>query len=163
MIGGPNMENLQAVAIKKLEERGVTIHDMALLVYDLQKKYAPDLTIEDCENMVEHVLGKREVIHTVLTGIALDVATEHDLLDPEINQIIKSDEPLYGIDEILALSIANVSGSIALTNFGYVDKTKPGIIGVLDKLGKDQKQCHTFLDDIVGAIVSASVSRIAHK
>lgn len=157
------MKNLQEVAIKKLEERGVSIHDMALLVYDLQYKYSPNLTMEECEHMVEHVLGKREVIHTVLTGIALDIATEKDLLDPEINEIIKNDEPLYGIDEILALSIANVSGSIALTNFGYVDKTKPGIIGVLDDLGKERKACHTFLDDIVGAIVAASVSRIAHK
>ena len=35
---------------------------------------------------------------------------------------------VYGIDEILALSIVNIHGSIALTNFGYADKLKPGII-----------------------------------
>ncbi len=74
--------------------------------------------------------------------------------------MIENDEPLYGCDEILALSIVNVFGSIGLTNFGYIDKMKPGILEVLnDKTGK---QKNTFLDDIVGAIAASASSRIAH-
>ena len=42
------------------------------------------------------------------------------------------DEALFGIDEILALSIVNLYGSIGFTNYGYVDKVKPGIIKNLD-------------------------------
>ncbi|MFW6272649.1 MAG: phosphatidylglycerophosphatase A, partial [bacterium] len=71
--------------------------------------------------------------------------------------------PLYGIDEILVLSIVNVYGSIGFTNFGYVDKLKPGIIGTLDEAGKASNKCNTFLDDIVGAIAAAAASSIAHN
>jgi phosphatidylglycerophosphatase A len=56
-----------------------------------------------------------------------------------------------------------MNGSIALTNFGYLDKLKPGIIGFIDKEGKTGVRCHTFLDDIVCAIASSAVSRMAHN
>nr|HPK29171.1 phosphatidylglycerophosphatase A [Bacilli bacterium] len=79
-----------------------------------------------------------------------------------LQTIIASDYGLYGIDEILALSIVNVYGSIGSTNFGYVDKVKPGIIGELDKK-TNGKVVNTFLDDIVGAIAAAAASSIAHK
>ena len=50
-----------------------------------------------------------------------------------------------GIDEVLAYGICNLYGSIALTNYGYIDKCKPGII---EKLNRDHAvNCHTFLDD----------------
>ncbi|EGD50017.1 phosphatidylglycerophosphatase A, partial [Thermoanaerobacter ethanolicus JW 200] len=62
-----------------------------------------------------------------MTGIALDKLAEKDMLEEPLLSILKKDEPLYGIDEILALSITNVYGSIGLTNFGYLDKVKPGI------------------------------------
>jgi phosphatidylglycerophosphatase A len=155
--------NLKEIAIEKLNKRGVTIDDMAALALEVQSKYNNDLTIEDCRAALLMVLEKREVTHAILTGIAIDEAVEKKLFDPEINDIILEDKPLYGIDEILALSIVNVYGSIALTNFGYLDKLKPGIIGVVDKYGKHNNGCSTFLDDIVGALVAATISRIAHK
>ena len=155
--------NLKQIAIEKLNKRGVTLEQMAQLALELQIKYDSSLTIKDCLNALEMVLEKREVTHAILTGIAIDEAVEKNLFDEEINSIIKDDKPLYGIDEILALSIVNVYGSIALTNFGYLDKLKPGIVGEVDKLGKEKNGCSTFLDDIVGALVAATVSRIAHK
>lgn len=155
--------NLKQIAIEKLNKRGVTLEQMAQLALELQIKYDSSLTIKDCLNALEMVLEKREVTHAILTGIAIDEAVEKNLFDEEINSIIKEDKPLYGIDEILALSIVNVYGSIALTNFGYLDKLKPGIVGAVDKLGKEKNGCSTFLDDIVGALVAATVSRIAHK
>ncbi len=132
-------------------------------MYKLQYKYLDKLTIEDCIDSVSNVIAKREVINAVLTAIAIDEAVEKNLLDEPINSIIKNDDSLYGIDEILPLSIVNIYGSIAFTNFGYLDKIKYGIIGKLDKLGKEKKQCHTFLDDIVCAIASSAASRLAHK
>ena len=42
-----------------------------------------------------------------------------------LNDILSEDEPLYGVDEILALSIVSVYGSIGFTNYGYIDKVKP--------------------------------------
>jgi phosphatidylglycerophosphatase A len=159
---GGKME-LKKLAIEKLEERGATIEKMASLALELQKSYDPNLTLEDCKEALLMVLEKREVTHAVLTGIAIDLAVENKVFDEHISKIIKEDKPLYGIDEILALSIVNVYGSIALTNFGYLDKLKPGIVGEIDMLGKQNGGCSTFLDDIVGALVAATVSRIAHK
>jgi phosphatidylglycerophosphatase A len=62
---------------------------------------------------------------------------------------------------VLALSIVNVYGSIGFTNFGYVDKIKPGCLKRLNDKNGHQK--HTFLDDIAGAIAAAASSRIAHR
>ncbi|MFA5470884.1 MAG: phosphatidylglycerophosphatase A [Acholeplasmataceae bacterium] len=150
-------------ALSKLEERGVKLEDIAEITYDLQKKYIPDLTIDYCLNHVEKVLKKREVQHAVLTGIELDILAEKGLLSEPLASMLLNDYGLYGIDEIMALSIVNVYGSIGFTNFGYVDKLKPGIIGKLDKEGKAKDKCNTFLDDIVGAMAAAAASSIAHR
>ncbi|QIB26355.1 phosphatidylglycerophosphatase A family protein [Caloranaerobacter azorensis] len=144
-----------------LKERGVTIEDMANLVYELQKDYA-DISIETAIFNIEKVLSKREVQNAILTGIQLDILAEKNLLKEPLLSMIKKDEPLYGIDEILALSITNVYGSIGFTNYGYIDKMKFGIIGKLDKLGKTTDKVNTFLDDLVGGIVAAACARIAH-
>lgn len=153
---------LRDIAINKLKARGVEISDISPIVYELQKKYSNDLTNEKCEEAILKVLEKKEVVYTILTGIAIDELAEQGHLN-DIGKIINNDEPLYGIDEILALSIINIHGSIALTNFGYLDKVKPGIIGKIDQLSKEGKVCHTFLDDIICAIVSSAASRIAHE
>ncbi len=161
MIGGLKMD-LKEIAISKLQERGVSINSIALIVYDIQKEYIKDIDINKCEETIYAILNKREVINAILTGIAIDEGVEKGIFDDHIYKIIMEDQGLYGIDEILALSIVNIYGSIALTNFGYVDKCKPGIIGVIDKEGKSTDKCHTFLDDIVGAIAAAAISRLAH-
>ena len=150
------------LAINKLKERGVSLHDIAEITFKIQQNYQ-NVTIEDCLENVNEVISKSETIYTILTGIAIDEAVEKKYFDPEINHVINTDEGLYGLDEILALSIVNMNGSIALTNFGYLDKTKLGIIGKLDKLGKENDACHTFLDDIVCAIAASAASRIAHS
>jgi phosphatidylglycerophosphatase A len=128
---------------------------------DLQKDYYEDLTIEICLENIDAVLSKREIIHAIITGIAIDELTEKKLLPEPLQSIVAADEGLYGIDEILPLSIVNVYGTIGLTNFGYLDKEKIGIIKELDT--KKGEACHTFLDDIVAAIAAASASRIAHS
>lgn len=142
-----------------LTSRGVTIDDIAELVYFLQVKYHPNLTLEICKENVQSVLSKREVHNAILTGIELDRLAENDMLSEPLLGLIKRDEGLYGIDEIIAFAIVNVYGSIGFTNYGYIDKLKPGI---LKKLNNGGPQCNTFLDDIVGAIAAAASSRLAH-
>ncbi|NLN50491.1 MAG: phosphatidylglycerophosphatase A [Acholeplasmataceae bacterium] len=148
---------------ERLAERGVIPLDIAKLTLDLQKPYLENVTIELCLEHVDKVLLKREVQHAILVGIELDVLAEKNLLSEPLLTLVKSDYGLFGIDEILALSIVNVYGSIGLTNFGYVDKLKPGIIGVLDDEGKKEGRCNTFLDDIVGAIAASAASSLAHR
>ncbi|MEG0290319.1 MAG: phosphatidylglycerophosphatase A [Erysipelotrichaceae bacterium] len=142
-------------------ERGVTIQDIADCVMFLQKKYLPELTNKHCLAAIDTVLHKREVQHAILTGIYLDRAAENQSMDDlDLRDILMNDSALYGIDEVLAYGICNLYGSIALTNYGYIDKIKPGIIEVLNRKGE---QCNTFLDDIVGAIAAAAASKIAHN
>lgn len=144
-----------------LEKRGVALPQIAQVVLEIQKGYYPELTLEECLSGVDAVLKKREVQHAILTGIAVDMLAEEKKLPEPLQSIVAKDDFLFGVDEILALSITNVYGSIGLTNFGYLDKTKPLIIGKLNahKTG----QCHTFLDDLVAAIAAAAASRIAHS
>jgi len=153
--------NTKAKALELLNSRGVTIQDIAELVYFLQKKYHPHLTMEECVENVNAVLSKREVQNAVLTGIQLDILAEKKQLEEPLQSIIATDEGLYGVDEILAFSIVNVYGSIGFTNYGYIDKLKPGILKYLND--KSTGLCNTFLDDIVGAIAAAASSRLAHR
>lgn len=155
--------NLKKIAIKKLKERGVDIKKLSKLIYEMQKEYNPKINIKDCDKAINNILNKREVTHTILTGIAIDECIENKTFDKCLHNIINEDNSLYGIDEIIALSIVNIYGSIALTSFGYLDKTKPGIIGIIDKKGKENNCCNTFLDDIVCAIVAAGCGKIAHQ
>ncbi|MBS4190690.1 phosphatidylglycerophosphatase A [Bacillus sp. FJAT-49705] len=152
---------IEQTARKWLRDRGVEIEDIAKLVYFLQEKYHPNLKMENCVENVERVLSKREVQNAILTGIQLDLLAENKQLLEPLQNVIEIDEGLYGVDEVLALSIVNVYGSIGFTNFGYIDKLKPGILKDLND--KSSGKCHTFLDDIVGAIAAAASSRLAHR
>ncbi|PKG23605.1 phosphatidylglycerophosphatase A family protein [Niallia nealsonii] len=156
-----DMDLTEKTARQWLHERGVEIRDIADLVYILQEKYHTNLEMSDCIENVERVLSKREVQNAILTGIQLDVLAEKKMLEQPLQSIIEVDEGLYGVDEVLAFSIVNVYGSIGFTNYGYVDKLKPGILKKLND--KSTGKCHTFLDDIVGAIAAAASSRLAHR
>ncbi|SDM13861.1 phosphatidylglycerophosphatase A family protein [Sediminibacillus halophilus] len=152
---------LEQKARSWLVERGVTMDDIADLVYYLQNKYHENLTLEECKHHVDRVLSKREIQNAILTGIQLDVLAEQKKLEEPLQHTIEIDESLYGVDEIIAFSIVNVYGSIGFTNYGYIDKQKPGILKKLND--KSTGECHTFLDDIVGAIAAAASSRLAHS
>ena len=156
-------EDLFFAAKEALEKRGVDLNELAVLVYEAQKKHSSDITKEIALQNIEAVLKKREVQHAVLTGIALDIAAEKGLLEGPILNIIERDDGLYGVDETLALSITDCYGSIAKSNFGNFDINKPGIIGVFNDRGAKPGEVHTFLDDILCALVAAACSRYAHQ
>lgn len=145
-----------------LNKRGVTLEDIADCVVFLQKDYVQGLNRDMVLESVQRVLQKREVQQAVLTGIAIDLQVEKkEFCNEQIVRIIQEDYGLYGIDEVLAYGICNLYGSIALTNYGYIDKVKPGIIGRLNE--PHDGVCNTFLDDLVGAIAAAAASRFAHN
>lgn len=146
---------------KLLQSRGVNMRDIAELTYELQNDHLPDLTIEDCIIHIEHVLKKREVQNAVLTGIQIDILAENKQLLSPLQEMVERDEGLYGIDETLSIAILNVYGSIGLTNYGYIDKIKPGILRDLNN--HTDGQINTFLDDLVGAIAASAAARLAHN
>lgn len=145
-----------------LNKRGVTIHDLSKLVYNLQKPYNSKLTTEDCKEHVLGVLRKQQTYHTIELCYKIDKGVENEDFGKQFNSIVGNDEGLYGLDETLNTSISKMYGMIAITNFGYLDKAKPGIIGKLDS-DHEGNRCNTFIDDTVCAIVAAACSRLAHN
>ncbi len=139
------------------------MRDLATLVRRLQLPYIPGLTLAECTESVEAVLAKREVCNALLTGIALDELAERDGLPEPLQGAVLHDDPLFGIDEVLALAVVNIYGSIGFTNFGYLDKVKPGVVGVVDRAGHAPGRSNTFLDDLIAAIAAAAAARIAHR
>lgn len=144
-----------------LERRGVTMLDVAKIVYEMQLPYNPGLEMAHCIESVEGVLRKRELQHAILVGIELDELAEQGKLSEPLLQIVRSDEGLFGVDETIALGAVFTYGSIAVTTFGHLDKNKTGIINELDT--KKGGAVHTFLDDLVASIAASASSRIAHR
>lgn len=155
-------KDLKGVVVDWLAQRGVALADIAAVVLELQDQFHDNLTMAACLESVEAVVAKREVQHALLTGIALDMAAEAGAVPEPLLTILRRDDSLYGVDEVLALAITNVYGSIGMTNFGYLDKTKLGIIGTLNNR-QQPGQVHTFLDDMVAGIAAAAAARLAHN
>ena len=158
------MKSYQEKAIEMLKDRGVTIQDIVDCVFYLQKDYNANLDNGILTNSVLKVLEKREVQYALMTAIELDVNAEKNrYLHKVLEEIVKNDLGLFGTDEVLAYGICNLYGSIALTNFGFLDKQKFGVVARLNDEGKKEGVCHTFLDDMVAAIAAAAASRFAHS
>ncbi len=144
-----------------LKRRGVTIEEIAKIVFEMQYPYNKGLTIEHCIKSIESVLKKREMQHAILVGIELDELAEKKLLSSPLQEIVEADEGLFGVDETIALGSVFTYGSIAVTTFGHLDKNKIGLISKLDtKVGEG---IHTFLDDLVASIAASAASRLAHR
>ena len=156
--------SLKKEVIALLQSRGVSLDEIVDCVYFLQQEYHENLDKKILMESVLSVLDKREVQFALMTAIELDVMTEKKRFENKnLEAVIARDEGLFGTDEVLAYGICNLYGSIALTNFGFIDKQKYGVVARLNEEGKQGLKCHTFLDDMVGAIAAAAASRFAHS
>ncbi len=145
-----------------LLERGVKIEDIADIAYQQQAKYSANVKYSDCMESVEKILSLRDVFHLLQLGVEIDRLTEEGMFKGPIQDIMRYDLGVFGVDEILGIDIARLYGSIGQTNFGDIDVNKPGVVNRLNEEGKDLKgRCHTFLDDIVGSIAAAASTRVA--
>ncbi|WKA57545.1 phosphatidylglycerophosphatase A [Planococcus shenhongbingii] len=154
-------EEITKATLDALERRGVRSEEIAKIVLEMQLPYNEGLTIDHCIESVESVLRKREMQHALLVGIELDELAEQGKLSRPLQQIVGSDEGLFGVDEMIGLGAVLTYGSIAVTTFGHLDKNKVGIIRKLDtKIGG---HVHTFLDDLVASVAACASARIAHR
>ena len=95
-------------------------------------------------------------------GAEIDRLTDEKQIKGPIYDILKQDLGMFGIDELFGLELAGMYGTIGKTNFGDIDVNKPLVIDRLNGEGKeDGGLCHTFMDDIVGAIAAAASTRVA--
>lgn len=144
-----------------LKKRGVTIDDIAQITQAQQAKYYPNIEYQLCYASVERVLTLRDVFHHVQFSAEVDRLVEEGRFKGPIQDILYHDLGVFGIDETLGLDVAGFYGTIGQTNFGDIDVNKPGIVHHLNEEGKKEGVCHTFLDDIVGAIAAAASTRVA--
>ena len=155
-------DNYQVV-VDLFEKHGVNLKDIAVLVQAGQADYIPELTIDVSLDSVKHVLRKTEVQDAVMTGIALDDLAAAGALPEPLASRIKTDHKTYGTDENMVMAILGVYGTISWTNFGFLDRTKPGVIGQLNDIQKNGGRVNTFIDDLVAAVAAAAEARIAHE
>lgn len=147
---------------EKLLERGVKVEEIAEVAYHQQRRYNPQIEYRMCLESVEKILSLRDIFHLLQLGAEIDRLTEEGLFKGPIQTIMEYDLGVFGVDEIFGLDIARLYGAIGQTNFGDIDVNKTGVVARLNSEGKDEgKTCHTFLDDIVGAIAAAASTRVA--
>lgn len=150
-----------------LETRGVTFRDIEADIIQGQAAYHEYSPYEAHEALMK-VLSKMEVQNAFLVGMELDkLATQQSLSSP-LQTLLEEDEPNFGIDEEIALGVAGLYGSIAKSNFGYLDKAKVGSVGVINEVGKHFKKTGegyvtTMLDDMVAAVIASSEAYLAKK
>ena len=146
--------------VERLQERGVTIDDLVNLTFKMQEEFISKLTHEECREAVIDVMHKREFLNNAMVGLELDRLPEDNRVAEPLAAIIKNDAGVFGVDEALALQIAELYGTIGVTNFGYLDRVKSGIIKQFDT---DSGHVNTFIDDLLGAIVAAACGKLAHQ
>ena len=147
---------------EQFEKRNIYISDMAELVFDSQRRHIEGLAYEDAVRAVDAVMKKREVRHALLVALALDNLAMDNALPEPLQTIVAEDQPLFGVDEDIAVATSGLNGSIATTNYGHLDVSKPGIVGRLNQDQKDGKMITTFLDDMISAITAQAMGKLAH-
>ena len=148
--------------IKTLQERTVSVEEIAEIAFRQQSKWTDDVSMADCVDSVEKILSLRDVFHLVQLGAEIDRLTDEKLFKGPIQDVLAQDLGMFGIDELFGLELAGMYGTIGKTNFGDIDVNKPLVVDRLNGAGKEEHgMCHTFLDDIVGAIAAAASTRVA--
>ncbi|HKL61442.1 MAG TPA: phosphatidylglycerophosphatase A [Acholeplasma sp.] len=154
-------EEMTKLSIEALKSRGVEVDDIASIAYQQQARYTDNIKMDVCRESVLKLLSLRDIFHHVLLAVELDKMAEKKLFEGPIQDIIEQDLGLFGVDEVLGLDVAHIYGVIGMTNFGDIDVNKHGIVAKLNDDGKKEGVCHTFLDDIVGAIAASASTRVA--
>jgi phosphatidylglycerophosphatase A len=148
--------------LQLLQSRGVKLDDMVEILDHLQRPYNPDMERSLCQENIIAVLRKQQTFHAIQLAIKIDTAVEQGEFSEQYNHTVGNDEGLFGVDESVATAIPLMYGTIAITNFGFLDKEKIGIISELDSDHSEGK-CNTFIDDIVCGVVAAACGRLAHN
>ncbi len=146
--------------VERLESRGVELRELSNLAYEMQKDFAELGTPDEYYEALIDVLHKRELLNDAMVALELDRLAQTNQLAEPLLSIVKNDAGVFGADEALALGIANIYGTIGVTNYGYLDRVKKDVIKRFDE---NDDQVATFIDDILGAIVAAVCGKMAHR
>lgn len=149
---------------KRFKELGITSHDMAMIVINEQEKYNPGLTFDQVNNAIESIISKREIQHALVTALSIDELADKKQLPEPFQFMIEEDNPLYGVDEAIAIVSSLMYGTISNSNWGYLDKSKPGIVGYLNDLQKKENgHVTTMTDDMISMIIAGAEAKVSHN
>lgn len=155
-------EEMLKMNVETLKERTVSVEEIAEVAYRQQSKWSNNISLQQCIDSVEKILSLRDCFHILQLGAEIDRLTDEGMFKGPIQEILKVDLGMFGIDELFGLELAGMYGTIGKTNFGDIDVNKPLVVDRLNGDGKHEGgMCHTFLDDIVGAIAAAASTRVA--
>lgn len=135
-----------------IRRHGATLDDLVEAAFEL---YVGDAEGDAIQELKERF---RELLERNLRdpNIALLIAAAHlldDVLESRPDCIFQGDDDPEALvaDELIGMSIAEyIGGKKALFNFIRYDKAKPGVIARLPP----------FMDDAVGALVAATMTRL---
>lgn len=145
-------------------KHGITLEQIAKITVDLQQRFLPNISVEKVVPVINNMLNKDEVQDVIILGFTLDDLAERDLLPEPLLTKVRRDEGSFGIDELLVSGIYSLYGTISVTNFGYADRIKSGLIGEIDAKGKASFDVSTtFQDDIIGALATGACGYFAHN
>lgn len=147
----------------RFHELGISRYELAKETLKEQARHNPWMTIEDAYDAVEAVIRKREVQHALVTALTIDELADKGMLPEPLQSIIADDNPLYGIDESIAMGMAGLFGTIAQTNFGFLDREKTDLAKKLNDEQKSGGHITTMTDDLVSAIIASAEGKVAHS
>ena len=147
----------------RFHELGISRYELAKETLKEQARHNPWMTLEDAYDAVEAVIRKREVQHALVTALTIDELADKGMLPEPLQSIIADDNPLYGIDESIAMGMAGLFGTIAQTNFGFLDREKTDLAKKLNDEQKSGGHITTMTDDLVSAIIASAEGKVAHS
>lgn len=156
-------KELKKYVLDYFDDLGIDLDEIAKQAVEHQKKYLPSLTLEDGKKRLERILNKREVLNNLMTAIALDEMANKGLLPEPLQSVVERDAGVYGVDEALAIANSILAGSIAVTNYGFLDVKKSKVAKHLDDLQKSGKMITVFIDDQISALQAMVEGSLAHK
>lgn len=154
------LRQMHAEVVGMLEERGITMEAIAESAYEEQSRYGIPYSVDDYRGFVDEVMHNPNVLSLTASGLALDEAVMNGTAPKSLSQVMRADMPCYGVDEMIALSIANTYHPIGMTNYGYMDCAKTGIS---KKLDLDKTHVNVFADDIATALVACTEGLVMNR
>jgi len=139
-------------ALKVLKSHGVSLESMVELGFELYVGEETGRKLQQLKVKLKRLLEKNLADPNVAMLLAAASYLE-ELAQSEHTGIFHStrDPPALVADELIGMSIAEyIAGKKGFFNYVRYDKAKPGILSKLPP----------FMDDAVGALVAASMTRL---
>ena len=155
-------KELKKYVLDYFDEMNISLEQIAAQAVEHQSRFIEGLTLEDGKKRLYRILNKREVLNALAVAVQLDKLANKGMLDEPLQTLVANDAGTLGVDETMAISLAQLFGSISTTNYGYLDVHKSKEAKKLDDLQKSGKKITVFIDDMVSALQASVESSLAH-